>query len=212
MKQLPSISERLRLVTELCCIAVLTIGLTGCAKIKTRPLPVVKNGYWNTPDRKIQFKHADKGKTSERFSISSGDPNQPYLIAEHKKQGVALSPIQYGPIFLFGGRRDQIVVIQADQAFYEIFKPGESIWTPRVNLALSVEETFKCHISEKPCLMNFGAPFLGDILKAHPLYGYRIRYHIPYSTEGQDFLIDVTLEFKKDKFIDWTDWHFPGSP
>ena len=212
MSQLSSISTRLRLVTGLVCMAAMLAGLTGCAKIKTRPFPVVRDGHWQTPDHKVEFKHADKRKTSERFSVSSGDPNQPYLIAEYKKQGVALSPIQYGPIFLFGGRRDQIVAIEADQAFYEIFKPGEGVWTPRTSLALSVEGKFKCHISEKPCLMNFGVPFLGDILKAHPLYGYRIRYHIPYSTEGQDFLIDVTLEFKKDRFIDWSDWHFPGSP
>lgn len=214
MAHLSFISARLKLVTGLFCIAALLVGLTGCAKIKTRPVPVVIDGFWHTPDRKVEFKRTNEGETSKRFSITDGAPDQPYLIADYKKQGVVFDPFKlHGAMFLFGGSSDQIVTIQTDRAFYKILKLGESTWSPRMNLPLSAEKKFKCIAHGKPCLMNFGVPAVGRILKGHPLlYGDQIRYHIPYSTDGQDFLIDITLELVKDRYIDWSDWHFPGSP
>lgn len=197
-------SERPVHLTGLFCMAVLLVGLTGCAKIKNRTTVVVVDGYWHTPDGAIEFKRTDGKEMWKRFGILKNSSKN-YWVAEKSKRGVVF---KYGPSFLFGGRSNQIIAIHADQAFYEALKPDESVWGPKLSLALQATREFECSARGKPCLMSLPSP----PLTAHPLYGYHIRYHIPYSTDGQDFLIDVTLEFKKDRFIDWSDWHFPGSP
>lgn len=192
-------------------MAALLISLTGCAKVKNRTNVIVIDGFWHTPDGKIEFERTNGKEMSERFDVLENN-SKAYLIAERKKQGVVINPIHYGPIFIFGGLRDQVVRIYADQAFYEVLEPGADTWSAGAIAISTNQDNFECHIPDKPCRFNFGVPFIGQIIQAEQLYGYRIRYHIPYSTGDKDFLIDVTLEFKKDRFIDWSDWHFPGSP
>jgi hypothetical protein len=56
------------------------------------------------------------------------------------------------------------------------------------------------------------SPSLAEITERRDLGGCILRYSFSYRTLGEEYLTDVKMKLKKDRYIDWDDWHFPGSP
>jgi hypothetical protein len=200
-------------------IAVATLALTSCCKIRSQLVTVVKDGHLQTPEGKYPFEYLSYRKLQRidpLFTDKSPAPKT-FMIAEAEDFIVIANPA-------FGGAGLWRIYPKGEQSTYRDFKINSkaSLYESKHNsklvqsgnsfddryLNLSLDNGSK----NNPSSITFYSIGLSSMVDSHSTKVDTFRYATPFSMNKKEYNIDVTIKFDHSSYIDCNDWQVPGSP
>lgn len=223
MDQIQHTSTTLAHATVKTVIMVITLLLlSSCCKIKEQVNIQVESGYLHTPTGQYKFRKVDY---RELQAFSNGFRNEDpipksYIIAEGDEFTIIAEP--------WGGVGEWLIYPIDTNSFdnYRDFSVDLKNARYTTSLMNSSEPVKKGSLLSEDSRPRFNdrsrtiKPYMlfytygSDTIFDNNSYykTHTIHYRIPFTTNGQEYLIDVTISLPHSGYLDCDDWGIPGIP
>jgi hypothetical protein len=191
---------------------VSVLAIAGC-EVKTYTDTVPVAGGLHTPEGLVPFKRVTSEKLAKKLKLHllfyTGATHSP-IYAEGKNSQVIFNPqYPFDTLQIITFKKDAILLLDINNAFYQVDGKEKKPWPIREKYKLSrggrylYEDTRRKYYSEK-----IKAPLVFETDKK---YDHTFSYHLPYTLNNEDYLIDITVKYEKNYELE-LDFGFPGSP